>query len=123
MCYVKLHSFELSLDKQGRLSRAFVKCGDIQNCVYFIVIDGTILYIGKARDLWKRMDTYRNSKYWKIANPSNVLKTGRLELAIRKKKKVELVVHECETHTFDSYEIEMIKHHSPMWNEKHCKRD
>lgn len=113
--------FKLSLDKDKRLDRSFVKCGDYRFCVYFIEIDGKTVYIGKCRDLWRRLDTYRNSKYWKIANPSNILKTCRLEMAIRKKKDVLLKVATFAEHEYHDHEINMIKQYNPEWNKMYAK--
>ena len=74
--------YKMSLDKCGRIDRSFVKCGELRNCVYCIEIDNVIVYVGKAKDMWKRLDTYRNSKYWREANPSNILKTSALNPVI-----------------------------------------
>lgn len=119
--YVPMVGFPLSLDKEKRIDRSFVKGGDYTNCVYFIEIDNEIVYIGKCRDLWRRMDTYRNSKYWKVANPSNILKTCRLETAIRKNKKVMLWVSTHDEDFYHVHEINMIKKYSPEWNKMHVE--
>lgn len=120
---VHMVGFNLSLDKEKRLDRSFVKCGQYRHCVYFIEIDGKVVYIGKCRDLWKRLDTYRNSKYWKIANPSNILKTCRIEMAIRKRKRVMLWVSEHDKNDYDDFEIQMIKRYNPEWNKMHVNSD
>lgn len=111
-----MNAFPLSLGRDKRICRNFVKCGDYRHCVYFIEIDGVIVYVGKCRDLWKRLDTYRNSKYWKEANPSNILKTCRLEMAIKKKKVVRLLVSTHSEIDYHDYEIEMIRTLKPEWN-------
>lgn len=113
------HRFSLSLDKDKRICRNFVKSGEFRHCVYFIEIDRRVVYVGKCRDLWKRLDTYRNSKYWKEANSSNVLKTRRLEMAIKKRKNVELVVTTHDEDSYHDYEVEMIKKLNPEWNKQH----
>lgn len=111
--------FPLTLGKDKRIDRSFVKCGDFKYCVYFIEINDEIVYVGKCRDLWRRMDTYRNSKYWKVANPSNILKTCRLETAIRKKKNVVLWVTTHDEKDYHDFEITMIKKYNPEWNKMH----
>ncbi|AKR15977.1 endonuclease [Citrobacter phage IME-CF2] len=77
------------------------------------------MYVGKAKDMWKRLDTYRNSKYWKEANPSNILKTARLEMAIKKRKRVNLIVTTHDEETYHDYEINMIRKINPEWNKQH----
>lgn len=114
------HIERLKLDKDKRIDRSFVKCGDLMFCVYCIVIDNDLVYIGKARDMWKRLDTYRNSKYWKVANPSNILKTCRLEMAIRKRKCVEFRIITSNEIDYHQLEVDMIKKHNPTWNHKLC---
>jgi len=114
------HIERLKLDKEKRIDRSFVKCGDLKFCVYCIVIDNDLVYIGKARDMWKRLDTYRNSKYWKVANPSNILKTCRLEMAIRKRKCVELRIITSNENDYHQLEVDMIRTHNPEWNHKLC---
>ncbi|QDH49133.1 endonuclease II protein [Pantoea phage Phynn] len=115
-------AFNLTLGKDKRICRNFVKCGQLRNCVYFIEIDGVIVYVGKARDMWKRMDTYRNSKYWQVANPSNILKTSRLEMAIKKGKCVRLIVDTYTELDYHEVEIVMIKTHNPEWNKQHYEK-
>lgn len=115
-------AFNLTLGKDKRICRNFVKCGELRHCVYFIEIDDRIVYVGKCRDMWKRLDTYRNSKYWQVANPSNILKTSRLEMAIKKRKRVRLLV---STHTeidYHDHEIAMIKLYNPEWNKHHYEK-
>ncbi|WP_426770716.1 hypothetical protein [Enterobacter cloacae complex sp. 363J6] len=111
--------FPLRLGSDKRIDRSFVKCGEFRHCVYFIEIDGRIVYVGKCRDLWKRLDTYRNSKYWREANPSNILKTARLEMAIKKRKRVNLIVTTHDEDTYHDFEINMIRKINPEWNKQH----
>lgn len=86
----------VTLDMDGdRVRRNFVKPKEVENVIYAIAIDDELKYIGKTNCLWKRMDTYRNSKYWKNANPSNVQKTEKLETAINAGKKVEIFIRKC----------------------------
>ena len=111
--------FNLTLDKCGRIDRSFVKCGELRHCVYFIAINDEIVYVGKCRDMWKRLDTYRNAKYWREANPSNILKTCRLEMAIKKRKTAKLIVTTHDENTYHDYEINMIRKYNPEWNKQH----
>ncbi|WOL25220.1 endonuclease [Klebsiella phage iPHaGe-KPN-11i] len=115
--------YKMSLDKCGRIDRSFVKCGELRNCVYCIEIDNVIVYVGKAKDMWKRLDTYRNSKYWREANPSNILKTARLEMAIKKRKRVNLIVTTHDEDTYHDFEINMIRKINPEWNKQHYDKD
>lgn len=111
--------FPLRLGSDKRIDRSFVKCGELRNCVYCIEIDNVIVYVGKAKDMWKRLDTYRNSKYWREANPSNILKTARLEMAIKKRKRVNLIVTTHDEDTYHDFEINMIRKINPEWNKQH----
>lgn len=108
--------FPLKLGTDKRIDRSFLKCGQFRHCVYFIEIDKQIVYVGKCRDMWKRLDTYRNSKYWREANPSNILKTARLEMAIKKHKRVNLIVTTHDENTYHDFEINMIRKFNPEWN-------
>lgn len=119
---IAMEVFPLVLGKDNRITRNFIKCGQFQHCVYFIEIDGVIVYVGKAKDMWKRLDTYRNSKYWREANPSNILKTCRLEMAIRKKKSVRLIVSTHDEIDYHTHEIDMIKKYNPEWNKHHYEK-
>ncbi|QHJ78843.1 MAG: hypothetical protein [Caudoviricetes sp.] len=117
----------LDLD-EGRVRRNFVKPKEVENVIYAIAIDDELKYIGKTKDLWKRMDTYRSSKYWKNANPSNVDKTEKLETAIKAGQKVELYIRKCVSINIDtevgdilittmhSEETRFIKQFKPLWN-------
>lgn len=87
---------DLSLDKSESIDRTFVKPRQLVNVLYAFVVNNEIKYIGKTNDLWKRFDTYRNSKNWKNAFVSNQIKTDLIEKAIAKTG-VELYVKECPT--------------------------
>ncbi|QPI18021.1 endonuclease [Pectobacterium phage POP12] len=108
------------MDQEKKINRGFVKQGEVSFCVYSIFIDDRLVYIGKCRDLWKRLDTYRNSKYWKDANPSNVLKTARIEYALRKHKTVELRIIESSETDYHQLEADLVLRFSPEWNQKIC---
>lgn len=95
------HLVTLDMDG-GRIRRNFVKPKQVTNVIYAISIDDELKYIGKTNCFWKRMDTYRNSKYWKNANPSNVQKTENLENAIKAGKKVEIFIRTCVSLTINT---------------------
>lgn len=118
----------LSLDKEKKINRKFVKPKEIIHAMYAFVIDGELVYIGKTKCLWKRFDTYRNAKYWKGAFVSNAIKTDLLENAI-KKGTVELYVRECPNMEVNSKilttlhieEPRVINHFKPKWNKHYAK--
>ena len=121
------HLVKLDLDG-GRVRRNFVKAKELTNIIYAITIDDELKYIGKTNCLWKRMDTYRNSKYWKNANASNVLKTEKLEQAIQSGKKVDIYIRRCVSMTINTQvgsvvvttmhteEPRFINQFKPEWN-------
>lgn len=121
-----LTTFEM--DDDNRLRRNFIKPKEVTNVIYAISIDDELVYIGKTNCFWKRMDTYRNSKYWKVANVSNVEKTEKLEEAVKSGKKVEIFTRKCATlsvntelgdvvvTTMHSEEPRFIKQFKPSWN-------
>ncbi|AAQ17970.1 DenA endonuclease II [Aeromonas phage Aeh1] len=123
---------DLSLDKEGKIDRSFVKPKQMTFVLYAFVVNGVVHYIGKTNDLWKRFDTYRNSKNWKNAFVSNQIKTDLLEKTIAKTG-VELYVKECPTFfigsnskaiTVTSMHLEepkVIKHFNPEWNKHYAK--
>lgn len=117
----------LRLDDDNRISRDFARPREYMNVIYAIVINGEIVYLGKTNCLWKRFDTYRNSKYWKNANESNKIKTDLLERHILVDN-VELYVRQCpmmivgdgeKQIVITSMHLEeprIIKFFSPAWN-------
>lgn len=112
-------AWKLALDQEQKLERKFIKQGDFTYCVYAIIIDNILVYIGKCKDMWKRLDTYRNSKYWKNAHISNIVKTDKIENAIRKKRNVILLVKEYTEETYSDIEETLIQKLKPDWNNKH----
>lgn len=122
-----VHCVTLDLD-DDRVRRNFVKPKEITNVVYAIAIDNELKYIGKTNCLWKRMDTYRNSKYWKNANPSNIKKTEKLEKAIKSGKQVDIYIRRCVSlqvstdvgsvivTTMHTEEPRFINQFKPEWN-------
>ncbi|ADM79941.1 DenA endonuclease II [Aeromonas phage phiAS5] len=123
---------DLRLDDSGKISRDFVKPRQLIFVLYAFVVNSEVKYIGKSNDLWKRFDTYRNSKNWKNAFVSNQIKTDLLEKTIVKSG-VELYVKECPTIfigrnatpiTVTSMHLEeprVIKHFNPEWNKHYAK--
>lgn len=121
------HLTTLELDGD-RIKRNFIKPKEVTNVLYAIAIDNELMYIGKTNCFWKRMDTYRNSKYWKNANTSNVEKTEKLEQAIKAGKKVDIFVRQCVVLTINTEvgnvivttmhteEPRFIKQFKPSWN-------
>lgn len=95
------HLVKLEMDGD-RIRRNFIKPKEVTNVIYAIAIDDELVYIGKTNCFWKRMDTYRNSKYWKNANPSNVQKTEKLENAIKAGKKVDIYTRKCVALTINT---------------------
>lgn len=117
----------LKLDNTGRIDRSFTKINEYLNVLYAFVINNQIMYIGKSVHLYKRFDTYRNSKYWKNAHTSNKIKTELLEKHISVDN-VELYVRQCpmmivgtnnSQTVITSMHLEehhIIKFFSPDWN-------
>ena len=134
---VKRYSFrklvELELEPNGRIRRNFIKAEEVTNVLYAIAVDGKMMYIGKTKCLWKRLDTYRNAKYWKNAFDSNKQKTQMLEDCI-KAGKVEIYVRDCVSMTIltdvgdvslttmHSEETRFIKLFTPEWNIQHNRK-
>lgn len=118
----------LEMDEDDRIKRSFIKPKEISYVIYAISIDDELKYIGKTNCFWKRMDTYRNSKYWKNAFQSNVSKTESLERAIKAGKKVKIHTRKCVClttrtkigevllTTMHSEEPRFIKQFKPEWN-------
>ena len=123
---------DLKLDNSGKIDRSFSTPKQMRYVIYAFVVDGSVMYVGKSVDLWKRFDTYRNSKNWKNAFVSNQIKTDLLEKTIIKKG-VELYVKECPTiylgdkshsvvvTSMHLEEPRLIKHFNPEWNKHYAK--
>lgn len=120
-------------DKTNRLSFGSIKKNQYINIIYAICIDDNLVYIGKSQEFHKRIDTYKNAKYWKNAWVSNKNKTRWLEKAVRKGQKVEFFYRTCDTFcpetpvgkigitTMHEEEPRFIKKFNPPWNIHHNK--
>lgn len=123
---------DLKLDHTGKVDRHFTKVKEHTYVLYAFVVSGEVKYIGRTVHLWKRFDTYRNSKNWENAFVSNQIKTDLLEKTIVKKG-VELYVKECPTvflgnktnsivvTSMHLEEPRIIKHFNPEWNKHYAK--
>jgi hypothetical protein len=118
---------DLKVDPDGKISREFAKPKQYQYVVYAFVVGKKVMYIGKARDLWRRFNTYRNCITWSSPMQSNIDKTRRIIDTI-KTRGVSLYVLECPTltlgidrksitvTTMNIKEPELIHRLSPPWN-------
>jgi len=109
---------EMSLSEKDRLDRSFARNLKISG-IYAWVIDGLIVYVGQTKNLYKRLDTYCNAKYWTNSNYCNVYKSYRLEQAVRRNQSVKLYMHECDQNDLDVTEIKYINELKPTWNKKY----
>lgn len=121
--FFKMCSLSIS-DKTNRLDFDGIKKGDFTNVLYAICVDGQVMYLGKSKDFWKRIDTYRNAKYWKNAWVSNKNKTDWLEKAVASGKNVEFICR-CylNFHALSAEELMFIEMTSPPWNIQHNKEN
>ncbi|QAX98023.1 endonuclease II [Aeromonas phage Asswx_1] len=106
---------KLYLDDQGLLSRDMLVPTYYQNVVYAFVRGSKILYIGKANDLWKRFDTYRNCVNWRNARQSNVDKNKKMVETINKGN-LWLYVFRSSSMMLDMDEQRLIREYRPVWN-------
>lgn len=125
---------DLSIDpKTMRLSFGQIKRNDYTNIIYAISINNSLMYIGKSTDFAKRIDTYKNAKYWKNAWKSNKNKTTWLEDAVKRGQIVEFYYRECVSFrpntpvgvvvltTMHAEEPRFISKFNPPWNIQHNK--
>ena len=96
---LKEHGFiqiaELTIGKNGRISRDFAKDPSLKHIIYLFTIDGEVVYIGQTKNLHKRMDSYANGKYWKNTNKSHIQKSKFLEEAVNSGKRVCVWIKHC----------------------------
>lgn len=118
---------DLKIDSDGKISREFAKPNQYRYVLYAFVVGKKVMYVGKARDLWRRFNTYRNCIGWTSPKQSNVDKSLCIIDTI-KSKGVSLYVKECPVltigvgamhttiTTMDIHEPELIKRLDPPWN-------
>lgn len=126
--FIKL--LDLSIGESGRIDRTQTKSSDLCYLIYAFVINDDIVYIGQTKNLFKRMDSYCNGKYWKNTNKSHIKKSSMLEDAIKAGHKVSLYIRHCHKLVFtnpsgsnvlssmDQDESKYIKMFNPPWNIK-----
>lgn len=125
---------ELSISTEtNRLSFGHIKKNQYVYIIYAICIDDNLVYIGKSQEFHKRIDTYKNAKYWKNAWVSNKNKTKWLENAVKRGSKVEFFYRSCNIYNPDTpvgvvdltsmheEETRFIKKFNPPWNIQHNK--
>ena len=88
--------------------------------VYAIMINQRLMYIGITKDFYYRVHTYRNSKYWCNAWPSNKKKTHKLEQSVRSGKQVEFYCLQSTEDDYEHLEKELIAKFNPKWNKIFC---
>lgn len=106
---------KLYTDDRGLISRDMLVPSYYQNVVYAFVRGSKVLYIGKAKDLWKRFDTYRNCVNWRNANPSNIEKNQKI-VEIVGKGNLWLYVRRSSSMMLDIEEQNLIRKYRPDWN-------
>lgn len=111
---------EMRLSNKDRLDRSFARNLKISG-IYVWVIDGLVVYVGQTKNLYKRLDTYCNAKYWNNSNYCNVYKSYRLENAVRKHQRVQLYLLRCPISDLDVTEIKYINELNPTWNKKYSR--
>lgn len=116
---MKLDGFKkiskLGLDENGLISREFLIPTFYQNVVYAFVKGTKVLYIGKANDLWKRFDTYRNCVNWRNAKRSNIDKNRKM-VNTMKNGNLWLYVKRSSSMMLDIEEQKLIREYRPIWN-------
>ncbi|QQG33860.1 endonuclease II [Aeromonas phage ZPAH1] len=118
---MKLEGFKkvakMGLDKQGLLSREFLVPTFYQNVLYAFVYGNQVMYIGQAKDLWKRFDTYRNVVNWANPKQSNVEKNKIITDFISSGKNLWLYVRKVDD-SMSLYweERQLIESINPRWN-------
>lgn len=86
---------ELDIGKNGRIDRSFAKDPKYTHLIYAFVIGDDVSYIGQTKNLYQRMASYANGKYWKNTNPSHIEKSTLLEESIKTGVPVEVWIKHC----------------------------
>lgn len=108
---------KLSVDENGLLSRDCLVPSFYQNVLYAFVHGSKVLYIGKAKDLWKRFDTYRNVVNWSNPKQSNIDKNKKIVDFINSGKNLWLYVRKVDDSlSLDWEERCVIESIRPVWN-------
>ncbi|UYD57593.1 endonuclease II [Aeromonas phage B614] len=86
---------ELFIGDNDRIDRTFAKDPTLKHLIYAFDVDGTVAYIGQTKNLYKRMDSYANGKYWSNTNKSHIEKSEILEDAVRSGLSVSVWIKHC----------------------------
>lgn len=96
---LKEHGFikiaDLKIGDNGRIDRSFAKDPSLTHLIYAFVVGDTIAYIGQTKNLYKRMDSYANGKYWSNTNKSHVEKSELLEESVKSGIPVSIWIKHC----------------------------
>lgn len=123
---------QLELDSNAAIKP--VECQNKKNVVYAIVIDDELMYIGKTKDLKKRIGYYRTAINRQSYN-SDSRKSELLHEALYSNKTVEFYARQCfnlsmtnelgtmSISTTDLEEPMFIKLYNPPWNTQHRNKN
>ena len=109
-----------------------VECENKRNVVYAIVLNDILVYIGKTKNLKKRIGYYRTALN-RIEQTSDSVKSHSIHEALKLGHKVEFFARQCfdlsmtnelgtmSISTMDLEEPMFIKLFAPAWNVQHKK--
>ena len=112
---------------------ALVEVPNKKNVVYAISVDDILVYIGKTKDLRKRINYYRTAINRKDQTSDSV-KSAKILEALMEGKKVEFYARQCfnllinnelgqmSISTMDLEEPLLIKMFNPAWNTQHTRK-
>lgn len=86
---------ELFIGDNDRIDRTFAKDPSLTHLIYAFKVGDTVAYIGQTKNLYKRMDSYANGKYWSNTNKSHIEKSELLEEAVRNGIPVTVWIKHC----------------------------
>lgn len=124
------HLATLTLGNNWRICRKFAKAKRLRNkrMLYAFVVGGRVRYIGQTKDLYNRMDSYSNGKYWNNTNPSHVKKSEYLTNALHKGQTVSIHIFtdpsflgDFAESAVDVFERDAVSVFNPELNEKLIK--